>query len=108
MRTVHVLLALVLSVAQFAPSVASAAEKWFLMARHGECYSVRTLERKFPDIGTIAEPEAFIKFVRAKGLKVTSKTVPVQAGSAVEVLVPEKELSLVFVTAENCSKIEVR
>jgi hypothetical protein len=66
------------------------------------------LQRKFPDIGTIAEPEAFIKFALAKGLKVTSKAVPVQAGSAVEVLVPESELSLVFVTAEACSKVEAR
>ena len=108
MHTVQAFLALVPAVAQLAPSGASAAEKWFLLARHGECFSVRSLERRFSDIGTIAEPEAFIKFALAKGLKVTSKTVPVQAGSAVEVLVPEKELSLVFVTAENCSKINAR
>jgi len=66
------------------------------------------LERKFPDIGAIADPEAFIKFALAKGLKVTSKALPVQAGSAVEVLVPERELSLVFVTTEGCSKVEAR
>jgi len=69
---------------------------------------VRSLERKFPDIGTIADPEAFIKFALSKGLKVTSKAVPIQAGSAVEVLVPERELSLVFVTVENCSKVEAK
>ena len=108
MRTIQAFLALVPAVAQLAPSSALAAEKWFLLARHGECFSVRSLERKFPDIGTIAEPEAFIRFALAKGLKVTSKAVPVQAGSAVEVLVPEKELSLVFVTAENCLKVEAR
>jgi hypothetical protein len=108
MRTVRAFLALVPAVAQVAPSDAFAAEKWFLLARHGECFSVRSLERKFSDIGTIAEPEAFIQFALAKGLKVTSKAVPVQVGSAVEVLVPEKELSLVFVTAENCPKVETR
>jgi len=90
------------------PSDALAAGKWFLLARHGECLSVRSLESKFPDIGLIAEPEAFVTFARAKGLKVTSNAIPVQVGSAVEVLVPERELSLVFVTAEGCAKVEAR
>ena len=108
MRTVHAFLAFVPAVAQLVPSAAYASEKWLLLARHGECFPVRSLERKFPDIGTIAEPEAFIKFALEKGLKVTSKAVPVQTGSAMEVLVPERELSLVFVTAENCSRIEAR
>ena len=80
----------------------AAAQNWFLMARHGECSPVSALARTFPDIGAIADPEAFIKFVRAKGLAVTSKPFPVPSGSAMEVLVPEKSLSLVFVTAELC------
>ena len=108
MRTVQAFVALILAVAQLAPSGALAADKWFLLARHGECFSVRSLERKFPDIGSIAEPEVFVKFARAKGLKVSSNAIPVQAGSAVEVLVPERELSLVFVTAEGCSKVGAR
>jgi hypothetical protein len=108
MSTVRTFLALVVAVAQLAPSGALAAEKWFLLARHGECFPVRSLERKFPDIDSIAEPDAFIKFALAKGLKVTSKAIPLQAGSAVEVLVPERELSLVFVTAQSCSKVEAR
>ena len=108
MRTVQALLACVLLAVQLAPGSALAADKWFLLARHGECFPVRSLERKFPDIGNIAEPEAFIKFVLAKGLKVSSKGVPVRAGSALEVLVPERELSLLFVTAELCSKFEAR
>jgi hypothetical protein len=37
-------------------------------------------------------------------LAVTSKPFPAPAGSAMEVLVPEKSLSLVFVTAELCAK----
>lgn len=81
---------------------AFAAQRWFLMSRHGDCFPIRSLERKFPDIGNIAEPEAFIRFVRAKGLAVSSKPVPVAAGAAVEVHVPGKELALAFVTAELC------
>lgn len=92
-----------------AGAVASlAAEAWFLMARHGECAPVSSLARKFPDLGAIADPEAFVRFVRAKGLRVTTTPLSVQAGAAREVLVPEKELSLVFVTAELCAKARSR
>jgi hypothetical protein len=87
---------------------ALAADKWFLLARHGECFPIRSMERKLPDLGNIADPEAFVKFIRAKGLKVDSKVMPVQTGRAVEVRVPEKELALVFVTADVCSSIQSR
>jgi hypothetical protein len=93
---------------QLVSQSALAADKWFLLARHGECFPIRSLERKFPDIGSVAEPESFIHFVRAKGLTVSSKAVAARAGSAVEVLVPDKGLALVFVTAELCSKVEAR
>ena len=99
-----ILIAIPLGVSQHA----LAADKWFLLARHGECFPIRSLERKLPDIGDIAEPESFIKFVRAKGLKVESKVLPVLNGAAVQVLVPESELALVFATAQLSSKIETR
>lgn len=89
---------------QLSPPSARAADPWFLMARHGECSAIAGLARKFPDIGNVADPEAFVNFVRAKGLKVTSQAVAAPRGSAREVLVPEKELSLLFVTAEFCAK----
>ena len=108
MFTTRALLILVLTAFHLAPESALAADKWFLLARHGECFPIRSLERKFPDLGNIAEPEPFIQFVRAKGLKVTSKAIPVQAGAAVEVHVPERELALVFATAEFCSKVETQ
>lgn len=108
MRTHQALLASALVVVQLAPGTADAADNWYLLSRHGECSSVRSLERKFPDIGGTAEPEAFIQFALAKGLKVSSKAIPVQAGSALEVLVPERELSLLFVTAELCPRVQAR
>jgi hypothetical protein len=86
------------------PLLASAAQGWFLMARHGECSPVSVLARTFPDIGGIADPDAFVKFVRAKGITVSTRPFPVPAGSAMEVLVPEKSLSLLFVTAELCKQ----
>lgn len=102
------LLACVLAATQLAPAAALAADKWFLLARHGECFPIRSLERKFPDLGNIATPESFMQFVRAKGLKVISKAMPVQGGSAMEVHVPERELALVFATAELCTKAGTR
>ena len=87
---------------------AFAGQRWFLMSRHGDCFPIRSLERKFPDIGNIAEPEAFIRFVRAKGLAISSRPMPVPAGAAVEVQVPAKELALAFVTAELCSSVGTR
>lgn len=108
MFAVRTLLACVLAAFQLVPESALAADKWFLLARHGECVPIKSLERKFPDLGNVAEPESFMQFVRAKGLKVTSKAMPVRAGSAVEVHVPERELALVFATAEFCSRAGTR
>jgi hypothetical protein len=90
------------------PPPTLAAETWFLMARHGECSPIAGLARKFPDIGNVADPQAFVDFVRAKGLKVTSQAVAVPGGSAREVLVPEKDLSLLFVTAGLCASMGTR
>jgi hypothetical protein len=108
MRAIQALVAAALIAVHLVFPSAFAADKWFLLARHGECSPIRGLERKFPDIGNIADPESFIKFVRAKGLTVSSKAMPVQAGAAVEVLVPERELALVFATVELCPKVGKR
>ena len=101
-------LAFTLVSVQLWSQTALAADIWFLLARHGECFPIRSLERKFPDLGNLAEPESFIEFVRAKGLMVSVRPIPARTGSAVQVLVPAKGLALVFVTAELCSKVEVR
>lgn len=108
MFAIRALLACILAAVSLVPEDALAQDEWFLLARHGECFPIRSLERKFPDLGDIAAPESFVQFVRAKGLKVTSKAMPVQAGSAVEVHVPERELALVFATKELCSRVETR
>lgn len=91
------------ALAVLAAAPAPAAERWMLMARHGECAPVRSLERKFPDLGGVADPESFVRFVRAKGLVATIAPVPtVPAGSAFEVRVPSHELALVFATQALC------
>jgi len=87
---------------------AEAAERWFLMSRHGECADVEVLKRKIPDLGEISDPDAFASFMRQKGYEVTSSRLSVPKGKAQEVNVPQKDLFLIFVTAELCRGTEVR
>lgn len=89
------------------PSV-QAAERWFLMSRHGECAEVGTLKRKVPDVGEINDPHAFATFMRQKGYEVTSTPAPVPKGKGHEVKVPQKDLYLMFVTSEVCSGFVTR
>lgn len=103
MQITRTVAAVSLAVSSLLPSSALAVDAWFLMDRHGECSPISVLVREFPDMGPIAGPDAFVSFVRANGLDVTSRVVSVQGGSAWEVMVPQKELSLMFVTAEVCS-----
>jgi hypothetical protein len=87
-----------------APPVAVAASQWMLMSRHGECVEIETLRRRIPDLGAVGDPYSFIKLMRQRGHQVSSNEVPQGRGKAVEVKVPEKELSLIFVAPELCEK----
>ncbi len=90
------------------PPTAQAAERWFLMSRHGDCAEVGVLKRKVPDLGEVGDPEAFASFMRQKGYEVTATGVPVPKGKAREIKVPQKELFLIFVTSEMCGGHEAR
>jgi hypothetical protein len=81
---------------------AQAAERWLLMARHGECAEIATLKRKVPDLGDVKDPEAFIALMRKQGFEATSARINVPKGRAQEVKVPAKDLFLLFVTPEAC------
>lgn len=80
-----------------------ASEQWFLMARHGECAKIESLKRKVPDLGAVADPQSFAALMRKNGYATTINQQPLPKGAAFEVIVPAKELSLVFVTADLCS-----
>ena len=90
------------------PSVAASGQQWFLMARHGECVEIDRLKRKIPELGDINDPYSFVKLMRQKGHTVASAEIPETKGKAIEVKVPEKGLSLVFVTPELCQKFETK
>jgi len=85
-----------------------AAERWFLLSRHGDCAEVGVLKRKVPDLGEIGDPDAFASFMRQKGYKVTASRLSVPKGKAQEVNVPQKNLFLTFVTAELCRGARTR
>jgi hypothetical protein len=80
-----------------------AAEQWFLMGRHGECAPIASLKRKIPDLGGVTGPQAFAELMRANGYAATITRQPLPRGAAFEVVVPAKELALVFVSAELCA-----
>ena len=75
-----------------------------LMARHGECAEIASLKRKIPDLGEVADPAAFVDRMRRSGYQVSSSDISVDGGRAVEVKVPEKGLSLIFVAPELCKR----
>ena len=85
-----------------------ASEQWFLMARHGECAKLDALKRKIPDLGTVADPHAFADLMRRQGHATTITEQVLAKGRSFEVLVPTRELALVFVTAEWCGKAGLR
>ena len=86
-------------------AMAKDPERWFLMARHGECAEISSLERKIPILSGVDTLDAFLGLMKSRGLSVNQQPLSLPKGSAVEVSVAELSLSLIFVTAELCSVI---
>ena len=87
---------------------ANDSEKWFLMSRHGECVEIRSLQRKIPDIGNIEDPQSFIMLMEGKGHKVISNEPKELQEEALQVSIPEKGLSLMFVKGYICKEFTDR
>jgi hypothetical protein len=86
-----------------AAAVASAAaDRWMLISRHGDCAEIKAVERKVPDLGAVRDPDSFVKLMRERGHTVFAKEQAAAAGPMVDVRIPDKALSLIFVTAEMC------
>jgi len=109
MHVIALLVAPLLIIASLpASSAETATDGWFLMARHGECAPVQSLARKVPELGRVSDPQAFIQLMRSQGLRVESRALGPSSGAAMEVLVPERGLALIFAPAAHCSRIERR
>ena len=101
-------LTIVLCVGSMVALPGQAAERWFLLSRHGECAKVESLKRKIPDLGEVNDPHAFAALMQKNRQKVTLREIPVSAGKAYEVTVPDKELFLIFATSEMCGNPGMR
>jgi hypothetical protein len=75
------------------------------MARHGECVEIQSLKCKVPELGEARDPSMLSRSCAIdKGYQVTGNEVSIPNGTVAEVKVPERELSLMFVTPEVCQQ----
>ena len=63
------------------------------------------MTRKVPNLGEVRDPDAFVNLMREMGHRVTVNVVDMSHGKAVEVHVPERDLSLLFVTSDACEQV---
>ena len=87
-------------------SFAVAQERWYLMARHGECFELEAMQRRIPELAAAKDPYAFVELMKQKGHSATATEVV--AGKAVEVRVPARELAMIFATRDQCRSLEKR
>ena len=86
------------------PICSHANDEWYLMSRHGSCTEINILERKVGDMSGVETPGDFIKLMRNKGYEVMVTEPSNLEGNAVNIEVPEKNLSLMFVTKKLCKE----
>ena len=72
------------------------------MSRHGQCAEIKVLERKVPDLGDVTSPDTFVNLIEDRGYDVAVNEIPELKGNAVQVNVPEKDLSVIFVKKLLC------
>jgi hypothetical protein len=72
------------------------------MSRHGQCAEIKVLERKVPDLGDVTSPDTFVNLIEDRGYDVAVNEIPELKGNAVQVNVPVKDLSVIFVKKLIC------
>jgi hypothetical protein len=99
---VHFIL-LFLVVVVFNTSAAESSD-WYLMSRHGQCAEIKVFERKVPDLGDVSSPDTFVNLMEDRGYDVAVNEMSELNGNAVQVNVPEKDLSVIFVKKLLCKE----
>lgn len=87
-----------------APAGKDAHVSWSLAGREGECTSLAMLKKKFPDLGEVKSPYQMADKLKAKGLRAEVKEHWLGKRPSVEVRVPDKELYVMFVKTDLCSR----
>jgi len=90
------------------PICSHANDEWYLISRHGSCSEINILERKVGSMSGVETPEDFIELMQSKGYEVKVIEPSNLEGNAVRVEIPEKNLSLMFVTREICKDFSKR
>ena len=85
-------------------TAAAESSEWYLMSRHGQCAEIKVLERKIPDLGDVTSPDTFVNLMEDRGYDVAVNEIPELNGNAVQVNVPEKDLSVIFVKKLLCKE----
>ena len=84
------------------PAHGNNPENWFLMARHGECAKIESLQKKIPELEKIKNPDEFLKLMKEQGHEVKVNKMQETGGNAIEVNIPDKGLYLIFVREVLC------
>ena len=82
----------------------AAAVDWFLAGQEGECMPLSVLAKRGADLRDVKSPYDLAEKMRAAGHKAEIKEYKAGGRPAVEVRVPSRNLEVMFVRAEQCSK----
>jgi hypothetical protein len=80
------------------------AVDWFLAGREGECMPLSLLAKRGADLRAVKSPYDLAEKMRAAGHPAEIKEHNAGSRPAVEVRVPSRNLDVMFVRAEQCSK----
>jgi hypothetical protein len=100
-RIVEVVAALVL-----VPTLAMAADlsprAWMLAAPDGGCTDLSVIRQKTRDLARWNSPEELVNTLRARDENVSTLTAKVESGYVVKVVVPGRDIDVVFVPFTVC------
>ena len=80
------------------------AVDWLLAGREGECLPLSVLAKRGADLRDVKSPYDLAEKMRAAGHQAEIKEYKAGSRPAVEVRVPSRNLDVMFVRAEHCSK----
>ncbi len=96
--------AVVLLIAAMLAIQTAEAVDWFLAGREGECMPLSALAKRGADLRDVKSPYDLAEKMRAAGHQAEIKEYKAGSRPAVEVRVPSRNLDVMFVRAEQCSK----
>jgi hypothetical protein len=103
-RAGHVLGMLVALV--LAPTLGTAVDTnqlvWMLAAPDGGCMDLSAIQKKTHDLLAWNSPEEFVNHLRARNENVSTLTAKVEPGYLVKVVVPGRDIDVVFVLFQVC------